>query len=194
PYGFQYTVTAGIISALGRAFRASTGRLIENIIQTDAALNPGNSGGPLVSAQGEVIGINTAVIAAAQGICFAIPVNTAKWVASHLLRDGRVRRSYLGISAQTVPLPRRLQLAHSLTGESGVLILAVAADGPAEQAGLLERDVLVGYGDTPIRTIDDLHRVLTEDQVGVQGHLTLLRRGEKLQLPIVPAEANPGPS
>ncbi|MBD2256424.1 trypsin-like peptidase domain-containing protein [Pseudanabaena sp. FACHB-2040] len=191
PYGFQYTVTAGIISALGRSFRASTGRLIDNIIQTDAALNPGNSGGPLVSSQGEVVGINTAVIPTAQGICFAIPINTAKWVASALLREGRVRRSYLGISAHTVPLPRRLQLAHSLTVESGILILSVAKEGPAEQAGLQERDLLVGFDEVPLGSIDDLHRVLTEDQVGVRSQLTLLRRGEKLHLEIVPAEVNP---
>ncbi|MBD0269480.1 MAG: trypsin-like peptidase domain-containing protein [Cyanobacteria bacterium Co-bin8] len=191
PYGFQYTVTAGIISALGRSFRASTGRLIDNIIQTDAALNPGNSGGPLVSSQGEVVGINTAVIPTAQGICFAIPINTAKWVASALLREGRVRRSYLGISAHTVPLPRRLQLAHSLTVESGILILSVAKESPAEQAGLQERDLLVGFDEVPLGSIDDLHRVLTEDQVGVRSQLTLLRRGEKLHLEIVPAEVNP---
>ncbi|NER79487.1 MAG: trypsin-like serine protease [Leptolyngbya sp. SIO1D8] len=189
PLGFQYTVTAGVISALGRSFRADSGRLIDSIIQTDAALNPGNSGGPLVASNGEVIGVNTAVIMAAQGICFAIPINTAKFVASYLIRDGRVRRSYIGIGGQTVPLARRLQLHHELTVNSGILVLSVEGDSPAQRAGILERDLIVGYGSLPIASVDDLHKLLTEERVGQRSPLTILRRGEKRMLEITPVES-----
>jgi S1-C subfamily serine protease len=193
PYGFQCTVTAGVISALGRSFRSNSGRLIDSIIQTDAALNPGNSGGPLVSSQGEVIGVNTAVIMAAQGICFAIPVNTAKFVAGFLIRDGRVRRSYIGIGGQTVPLPRRLQIAHSLVAASGILVLSIEQDSPAQQAGVQERDVIICFNDVAIASIDDLHKVLTEEKVGLKSTLVVMRGSEKLTLEIRPKESESAP-
>jgi S1-C subfamily serine protease len=189
PYGFQATVTAGVISAVGRSFRSNSGRLIDSVIQTDAALNPGNSGGPLVSSRGEVIGVNTAIIVSAQGICFAIPINTAKFVISALLRDGRVRRSYVGIGGQTVPLPRRVQNFYDLPVDSGILVISIESGSPAQQAELQERDIIVGFADQPIATIDDLHRALTEDKVGVRSSLTVLRASEKLTLAIVPAES-----
>ena len=190
PYGFQATVTAGVISAVGRSFRANSGRLIDSIIQTDAALNPGNSGGPLVSSSGEVIGVNTAVIMSAQGICFAIPINTAKFVISALLRDGRVRRSFVGIGGQTVPLPKRVQNFYDLPVTSGILVISIEPESPAQQAGLQERDVIVGFGEQAIASIDDLHKALTEDRVGVPTALTVLRSSEKLTLTIVPSESN----
>src|SRR5688572_20325459 len=189
PYGFEYTVTAGVVSALGRSLRARSGRLIDSVLQTDAALNPGNSGGPLVNANGQVIGVNTAVIRGAQGICFAIAIDTAKFVAARLLRDGRVRRSFLGVGGQTIPIRRQVVRFHGLTAESGVLVISVEPGGPAEQAGLSERDVIIGYGDRPVAGIDDLHRMLTEDQVGVPSQLVVIRRTRKLSLPITPREA-----
>lgn len=189
PYGFQCTVTAGVISAVGRSFRSNSGRLIDSVIQTDAALNPGNSGGPLVSSRGEVIGVNTAVIMSAQGICFAIPINTAKFVVGPLIRDGRVRRSYIGVGGQTVPLPRRLQSFYNLTVESGILVISIEPDSPAYRAGLLERDVIVGFGEQAIASIDDLHKVLTEEQVGVRSPLTVIRSSEKQTLWIEPEES-----
>src|SRR5205807_4993534 len=143
PYGFQCTVTAGVISALGRSFRASTGRLMDDIIQTDAALNPGNSGGPLVNSRGEVIGVNTAVILPAQGICFAIGIDTAKHVAGWLIKDGKIRRSYIGVGGQNTPLHRRLVRHYQLSANSGVLVIAVAPNSPAARAGLAEGDVIV---------------------------------------------------
>ncbi|MBD2091101.1 trypsin-like peptidase domain-containing protein [Microcoleus sp. FACHB-1515] len=191
PYGFQATVTAGVISAVGRSFRAKSGRLIDSIIQTDAALNPGNSGGPLVSSRGEVIGVNTAVILSAQGICFAIPINTAKFVISALLRDGRVRRSFVGIGGQTVPLPKRVQNFYSLPVASGILVISIEPGSPAQLAGLQERDVIVGFGNQAIASIDDLHKALTDEKVGVRTELTVLRSSEKLSLAIVPSESNP---
>lgn len=189
PYGFQCTVTAGVISAVGRSFRSNSGRLIDSVIQTDAALNPGNSGGPLVSSRGEVIGVNTAVIMSAQGICFAIPVNTAKFVVGPLIRDGRVRRSYIGVGGQTVPLPRRLQNFYDLTVESGILVISIEPNSPAYRAGLLERDVIVGFGEQVIASIDDLHKVLTEEQVGVRSPFTVIRSSEKRTLWIEPEES-----
>jgi len=189
PYGFQYTVTAGVISAVGRSFRAKSGRLIDNIIQTDAALNPGNSGGPLISSGGEVIGVNTAMIMQAQGICLAIPINTAKFVVGPLIKEGRIRRSYIGVGGQTVPLPRRVINFYNLPVESGILIISLENDSPAQKAGLLERDVIVGFDEQPIASIDDLHKVLTHEKVGVRSHLTILRRSEKLVLDIVPEES-----
>ncbi|WP_218081742.1 S1C family serine protease [Anthocerotibacter panamensis] len=189
PYGFQTTVTAGVVSALGRSLRAKSGRLIDNIIQTDAALNPGNSGGPLVNSHGEVIGVNTAVILPAQGICFAIAINTAKFVAGQLIKEGRVRRSYIGIGGQNVPLPRRIARFHSLRVEQGVQVVSVEAGGPAQQAGVLDGDVIVGYGDHAITTLDSLHRLLTDQQVGVPAVLTLIRRLEKITLTITPVES-----
>ena len=189
PYGFQCTVTAGVISALGRSLRAQSGRLIDDVLQTDAALNPGNSGGPLVNSRGEVIGVNTAMILPAQGICFAIAINTAKFVAGRLIKDGRVRRSRIGVSVQTVALPRRVVLQHELTVDGGVLVLGVEPGGPAERTGLQEGDVLVGLDEHPVAGIDDLHRLLTEERVSVWTRLTVLRGNDKLTLDIIPREA-----
>src|SRR5271156_2130983 len=188
PYGFQSTVTAGVISALGRSLRSYSGRLIEDVIQTDAALNPGNSGGPLVDSRGHVVGVNTATILPAQGICFAIGINTAKFVASRLLRDGRIRRSYIGVSAQTVPIHRRVVRFYDLTKESGALVLSVEEKSPAKRAGLREGDVIVALEGRPVAGVDDLHRVLTDVRVGVSCSLTVLRYTEKLELQIVPEE------
>ena len=189
PYGFQSTVTAGVISALGRSLRSYSGRLIEDVIQTDAALNPGNSGGPLVNSQGQVIGVNTATILPAQGICFAIGINTAKFVAGRLLRDGRIRRSYIGISAQTVPIHRRVVRFYNLSKETGVVVLGVEPDSPARTTGVREGDVIVALDNKPIAGVDDLHRLLTDAQVGARCALTVIRHTERLALGIVPEEA-----
>src|SRR5512133_2368055 len=166
PYGFQYTVTAGVVSALGRTMRAQSGRLIENVIQTDAALNPGNSGGPLVNSRGEVIGVNTAVILPAQGICFAIGIDTAKYVAGWLIKDGRIRRSYIGVGGQTVPLHPRVVRYHKLPVDHGLLVISVESGSPADRGGLREGDVVVGFQDKPIAGIDSLHKLLTEATIG----------------------------
>ncbi|MGO8793748.1 MAG: S1C family serine protease [Candidatus Sulfotelmatobacter sp.] len=189
PYGFQSTVTAGVVSALGRSLRSYSGRLIDDVIQTDAALNPGNSGGPLVDSAGRVIGVNTATILPAQGICFAIGINTAKFVASRLLRDGRIRRSYIGVSAQTVPVHRRVVRFYDLPKESGALVLSVEENSPAKRAGLRDGDVIVTLEGHPVAGVDDLHRVLTEVRMGVGCALTVLRQTQKLELRIVPEEA-----
>jgi S1-C subfamily serine protease len=189
PYGFQYTVTAGVVSATARGFRSSTGRLIDNIIQTDAALNPGNSGGPLVNSRGEVIGVNTAVILPAQGLCFAIPSNTAIFVASQLMKYGRVKRSWIGLGGQDVPLHRRVVRYHELLTESGVMVSAVEPSGPAAQAGLSDGDVIVAFAGKSVQRIDDLHRLLTEDRVGVPTDVTVLRRTELVKLTVEPREA-----
>src|SRR5712691_233972 len=176
PYGFQSTVTAGVVSALGRSLRSYSGRLIDDVIQTDAALNPGNSGGPLVDSMGRVVGVNTATILPAQGICFAIGINTAKFVASRLLRDGRIRRSYIGVAAQTVPMHRRVVRFYDLAKESGALVLSVEENSPAKRAGLRDGDVIVALEGHPVAGVDDLHRVLTDVRVGVSCALTVLRR------------------
>ena len=189
PYGFQSTVTAGVISALGRSLRSYSGRLIEDVIQTDAALNPGNSGGPLVDSRGQVIGVNTATILPAQGICFAIGINTAKFVASRLLRDGRIRRSYIGVSAQTVPIHRRVVRFYNLPQETGVVVVGIEDRSPARTAGLREGDVIVALGDKPVAGVDDLHRLLTDAQVKTRCALTVIRHTERLILPIFPEEA-----
>jgi S1-C subfamily serine protease len=189
PYGFQCTVTAGVISALGRTMRAKSGRLIDSVIQTDAALNPGNSGGPLVDSRGDVIGVNTAVILPAQGICFAIGINTAKFVAGRLIRDGRITRSYIGVAGQNVPLHRRVIRFYDLPLESGVLVMSVEKGSPAEQAGLREGDVIVSYGGKSIAGVDDLHRLLTEEQLGVAAPITAIRMAEKIEATIVPMGA-----
>jgi S1-C subfamily serine protease len=189
PYGFQSTVTAGVVSALGRSLRSYSGRLIDDVIQTDAALNPGNSGGPLVDSAGRVVGVNTATILPAQGICFAIGINTAKFVASRLLRDGRIRRSFIGVSAQTVPVHRRVVRFYDLPKESGALVLSVEENSPAKRAGLRDGDIIVALEDKPVAGVDDLHRVLTDVRVGVSSTLTVLRQTEKLELKIVPEEA-----
>ncbi len=189
PYGFQFTVTAGVVSALGRSLRARSGRLIDNIIQTDAALNPGNSGGPLVSSRGEVVGVNTAMILPAQGLCFAIASSTAEFVASRLIKDGRVRRAYLGLAGQNVPLPRHLIRFHNLLTSGGVLVVSLEDNSPAKKAGLQEGDVLVDFAGEKLTTVDDLHRLLTEGRVGVSMPLVVIRRSERLMLDIVPAES-----
>jgi S1-C subfamily serine protease len=189
PYGFQSTVTAGVISALGRSLRSYSGRLIEDVIQTDAALNPGNSGGPLVDSRGEVMGVNTATILPAQGICFAIGINTAKFVAGRLLRDGRIRRSYIGVSAQTVPIHRRVVRFYDLPKELGALVVSVEDNSPAKRAGLREGDVIVALDTKPVAGVDDLHRLLTDTQVGTQCSLTLIRHSDRLILQIIPLEA-----
>lgn len=189
PYGFQYSVTAGVVSALGRSLRSRSGRLIDNVIQTDAALNPGNSGGPLVNSRGEVIGVNTAVILPAQGICFATAINTAKFVAGQLIKEGRVRRSYIGMAGQVVPLHRRIVRYHSLAVETGVLVVSIEPGGPAMKAGVQEGDVIVGYDGHRIAGIDDLHRLLTEQKVGVKSSLTVIRRNEMLTLSITPEDS-----
>jgi S1-C subfamily serine protease len=189
PYGFQATVTAGVVSNLARSFRSQSGRLIDNIIQTDAALNPGNSGGPLVDSQGRVIGVNTAIIPMAQGICFAIPSNTAQFVAGRLIRDGRIRRSYIGFAGQNVPLHRRVVRFHRLDVDSGVLIVGLENDSPARQAGLREGDVIISFDNKPVFTIDDIQRLLTEERVGVQFPITVVRGTELELFKVTPAEA-----
>jgi S1-C subfamily serine protease len=188
PYGFQSTVTAGVVSALGRSLRSYSGRLIDDVIQTDAALNPGNSGGPLVDSAGRVVGVNTATILPAQGICFAIGINTAKFVASRLLRDGRIRRSYIGVSAQTVPIHRRVVRFYDLPKESGALVLSVEESSPAKRAGLRDGDVIVALEGRPVAGVDDLHRLLTDVREGVSCALTLLRYTEKLEVIVIPEE------
>jgi S1-C subfamily serine protease len=188
PFGFQHTVTAGVISALGRSFRARTVRLLENLIQTDAALNPGNSGGPLVTSASQVVGVNTAVILGGQGIAFAVPINTARYVVSCLLRDGRVRRSHLGVAGQDVPIPRRLVRAHHLSHERGVVITAVSEGTPAAAAELRPGDVIVEFGTDPVRSVDDLHRLLTEERIGELVRIKILRRGELRRVLVTPRE------
>jgi S1-C subfamily serine protease len=188
PFGFQATVTAGVVSALGRSLRARSGRLIDSVIQTDAALNPGNSGGPLVTAAGDVVGINTAIIAMAQGICFSISANTVEFVAARLIRHGRVRRSHIGLSGQNVVLPRRVVRFHELARDSGVRVEATLRGGAARDAGILPGDIIVGFGDEPVGSVDDLHRLLTEELVGRPRRLTLLRRAEKLMIEVTPRE------
>jgi S1-C subfamily serine protease len=189
PLGFQATVTAGVVSALGRSMRAQSGRLIDGVIQTDAALNPGNSGGPLVSSRGEVVGVNTAVIAGAQGICFAIPIDTAHFVIPRLIRDGRVRRSYVGIAGQTVRLSRRrVQVSH-LGGDGGVLVTEPAAGSPSARAGLRPRDIIVEFAEQAVAGIDDLQRLLTDARIGIPTPLRVLRDGQPHHLTITPAES-----
>jgi len=189
PYGFQCTVTSGVVSALGRSLRSMSGRLIDNVIQTDAALNPGNSGGPLVNSMGEVIGVNTAVILPAQGICFAIAINTAKYIAARLIKEGKIRRSYIGLGGQNVSLHRRFVRFFHLPVESGVLVVSVEKDSPAQKAGLLEGDIIIGFDEQPVVGIDDLHKMLTEEKVRVCSKLTILRRSEKLEIPVIPEES-----
>ncbi|ESA32156.1 hypothetical protein N836_26560 [Leptolyngbya sp. Heron Island J] len=191
PLGFQCTVTAGVVSALGRSFRSKTGRLIGDVIQTDAALNPGNSGGPLVNSHGQIIGVNTAVIQAAQGICFATPINMAKRVIRPLMQMGRVRRGRIGVGGQTVPLPQRLVRQHNLSADSGVLVTWLEAGSPAQAAGLQERDIVVTFTGNPVRNVDDLHRLLDEDTIGLRTQLTILRQTQRLDLTIVPRESRP---
>ncbi len=188
PYGFQCTVTAGVVSALGRSLRATTGRLMDDVIQTDAALNPGNSGGPLVNARGEAIGVNTAMIGGAQGICFATAIDTAKVTLTQLLRHGRVRRARLGISGQNAPIARRIVRHFGLPAASGLRVLAVEPDGPAARAGVESGDLIVALGAQPVSGFDDLHRLLSEERVGQALELAVLRRGRRLALGVTPRE------
>src|SRR6266404_5896619 len=190
PYGFQYSVTAGVVSALGRSLRAQTGRLMDAVIQTDAALNPGNSGGPLINSRGEVIGVNTAMILPAQGICFATSIDTAKFVASRLIRDGKVSRSYIGLAGQNVPLPRRTVRYYNLTVESGIFVISFENDSPARKGGLREGDIIIGFDDRPIAGIDDLHKLLTEERIGRKSSLLVIRGTGKLSIEVRPEESS----
>src|SRR5262249_15386727 len=189
PYGFQYSVTAGVVSALGRSLRARSGRLMDAVIQTDAALNPGNSGGPLVNSRGEVIGVNTAMILPAQGICFATSIDTAKFVASRLIRDGKVSRSYIGLAGQNVPLPRRVVRFYNLPVESGILVISFEENSPARKGGLREGDIIIGFDDHPTKGIDDLHKLLTDERIRRKSSLAILRGTQKLSLDVVPEES-----
>jgi S1-C subfamily serine protease len=188
PLGFEATVTAGVISALGRSLRARNGRLIDDVIQTDAALNPGNSGGPLVSSLGEVIGINTAVIMGAQGICFAVASNTASFVMGQLIRHGRVRRASIGIAAQQAAISRRVQVASGVEQAQGVMIAQVETGGPADSAGLLMGDIIVSLDGRKAAAVDDLIRLLDEDRIGRGINLDVLRNGKARQFAVTPKE------
>jgi S1-C subfamily serine protease len=188
PMGFQQTVTAGIVSGVGRSLRASSGRLIDNVIQTDAALNPGNSGGPLIDSGGEVIGVNTAIIRPAQGLCFAIASNLARWVAGWLIKDGRIRRSYLGVGGQTVPLLRAVARGHRLPGETGAMVMHVEAGSPAAAAGLREGDILVAFDGLPVSGVDALHQLLTAERIDRAVPVTALRQAERLEFSVTPRE------
>jgi len=188
PLGFQATVTAGVVSALGRSLQVHGGRMVDNVIQTDAALNPGNSGGPLVNSRAEVIGINTAAIPWAQGICFSIPINTAKLIAARLISGGRVKRAYLGIGGQVVEISRIALREHQIQGTRGVMISLIEYQGPAHRGGLQEGDVIIEFGSTRINSIDDLHRLLGEEVIGEEIALTVLRREKQIYLKVVPLE------
>jgi S1-C subfamily serine protease len=188
PLGFESTVTAGVISALGRSLRARSGRLIEDVIQTDAALNPGNSGGPLVNSRGEVIGVNTAVIAGAQGICFAVASNTAQFVLSEILQHGRVRRAFIGIAAQTVTVPRRHARAAEIDNGFGAMITATEAGGPAAEAGLMSYDIVVRLDGAGVTGVDDLIRLLNAERIGRAVTIDVLRRGQLRSFEVRPTE------
>jgi S1-C subfamily serine protease len=189
PFGFHHSATAGIVSGVGRSLRAGSGRLIDDIIQTDAALNPGNSGGPLVTSRADVIGVNTATILPAQGLCFAVASNTARFVAARLISDGRIRRSYIGVGGQHVPVPRRPGHGPHVTASSGVLVMSVELGSPASHAGLVAGDIIVAFAELPVTGLDDLHRVLTAERIGVPAVVTILRSGERRHLTVVPKES-----
>ncbi len=189
PYGFDHSVTSGVVSALGRSLRGRSGRLMDDVIQTDASLNPGNSGGPLVTTAGDVIGINTAMIMPAQGICFAIASNTVRFIASRLMRDGRIRRSRIGVAGQQTTIPRVFARAHQMAVSSGVLVAGIERESPAAHAGLRTGDVILGFCGTPVSGIDDLHRLLTEERIGSPAPLVVLRNGERRQLTVIPGES-----
>jgi S1-C subfamily serine protease len=188
PLGFQATVTTGVISALGRSLRSQSGRLIENVIQTDAALNPGSSGGPLVDSSGRVIGINTAIIAGSQGICFSIPINTAKWVASQLIHEGRVRRSYLGISGQTVKLDRSLVVRYRLKNSTAASVTEVQPKTAASRAGIRPGDIITQVGDIQIASLDDLQLALARHPIGAPLKIHIIRYREIISLEVSPTE------
>lgn len=189
PLGFQHTVTAGVVSALGRALRARTGRLLENLIQTDAALNPGNSGGPLVTSAGEIVGVNTAAISGVHGMSFAVPINTARQVIAAILRDGRVRRSVIGIGGHDVPLPPRLRRYHRLPIDRAIAVVEVTPGGPAARAGLLPHDLIVLFEGEPVRGVDDLWRRLTAETIGRVVSVTVVRGPEMRSVRVVPVES-----
>lgn len=189
PYGFDYTVTSGVVSALGRSLRTTSGRLIDNVIQTDASLNPGNSGGPLVNSRGEVIGVNSAMILMAQGICFAIAINTAKFVASKLIQYGKIKRSYIGIAGQTIMLNRKTVYNHGLKTNTAVLVVSVEKNSPAKKAGVSEGDIIIGFDSDPVSSIDCIHRFLTEAKVGLRSVLHILRNSQLIMIPIIPEES-----
>jgi S1-C subfamily serine protease len=189
PLGFAATVTAGVVSALGRSLRSRTGRLMDDIIQTDASLNPGNSGGPLVNSRGEVIGVNTAIINGAQGLCFAIAANTAQFVVGRLIRDGRIRRSYIGVAGQNTNIVRQIVRHYALPEPKGILIVSIEPDSPASKSLLREGDVIIALDDHTVSGIDQLHRLLTEERIGIATTLTVLRRTEKLDIPVTPGES-----
>jgi S1-C subfamily serine protease len=189
PFGFQCTVTAGVISALGRSMRSSSGRLIDDIIQTDAALNPGNSGGPLVTSRGEIIGLNTAIIQMAQGLCFAIPISIVEFIALRLMRDGRVKRGYIGAACQNITLNRRLMRHHHLDRENGVLVISVETESPAQRSGVLTGDIIIALGEKPIVSVDDLQKMLTEEHIRERVTMTVIRNSDKLDMVIVPEES-----
>ena len=188
PFGFQQTVTAGVVSALGRSMRSQSGRLIDNVIQTDAALNPGNSGGPLVNSRGEIIGVNTAIILPAQGICFAIASNTAEFVTAWLIKEGLIRRSWIGVAGQNVPIHRRVVVFHRLTTDRGVLVAGIEPGSPASRAGFREGDVIVSFNGETVSSIDELHRQLVAKVIGVPSTVTVIRHTEKLDLVVTPLE------
>jgi S1-C subfamily serine protease len=189
PYGFQHSVTSGVISALGRSLRSRSGRLIDDIIQTDASLNPGNSGGPLVTTLGEVVGINTAMIHQAQGLCFAIGINTARFVASRLIRDGRIRRGYIGIAGQNVDVPRAMARANNVAVASGVHVSSVEPNSPASRAGVEKGDLVFAFGDVAVTGVDDLHRILGEERINQAVEMALIRRGQRRNVSITPVES-----
>ncbi len=190
PYGFQHSVTAGVVSALGRSLRSRSGRLMDDVLQTDASLNPGNSGGPLVTTRGEVIGINTAMILPAQGLCFAVASNTARFVAARLIRDGRIRRSYIGVAGQNVPIPRAFARANHLAVSSGVLVASVEPGSPAATAGIQDGDIILAFAGEPVTGIDELHRRLSDERIGVSTPMTVLRRLERRTLTVIPGESS----
>ena len=188
PLGFQHSVTAGVVSATGRSIQARSGRIIDDVIQTDAALNPGNSGGPLVTTRGEIIGINTAMILSAQGLCFAIASNTARLVASWLIRDGRIRRSFIGVVGHNTPLPKAMARALRLTPASAIVVVSIKNDSPASIAGIREADLILEFAGEPVRDVADLHRLLTRERIDASSDITVLRAGQRRSLRIVPRE------
>jgi S1-C subfamily serine protease len=190
PYGYQHTVTSGVVSALGRTLRTQTGRLIDNVVQTDAALNPGNSGGPLIDTDGQVVGVNTATIRGAQGLCFAIGINTATSILPELIQEGRVRRAYLGLMTQTVDLHSRVIQFHHLKNRRGLFVVSVETGSPAEKAGIREGDFIVAFCDRNVESSDDLFRLLTKDKIGAFQYITVLRNQQKLDLRVTPKENN----